>query len=412
MSTEKPVTAEVVPERTPTLKEIVADSKLGGSFNGWVERNEKPDLAAKLLAGKLEAGDLEELAALRDSFIERKKEVTQITENWGREENLKVFVDRYPELKKISGLVGVDGLKEAVSKVVEKISLSPEGVEGDKEGESQHKQLFGLFTKWAEASQTLAIAKGEAAKLLQGSELTHDEALAVSVLGDKTEREEKIKELLSAKNKGPAQEKGFWLWKRKDWSPEQKAMIEADAAKFSDEVPDGETKSGAEKLQAISSLTSEYSYREKEVAFKVAFLCSEEGTAEIGALIMGGETESKRMSFGDIKKELKKMQDKDAIKKDFYADAGEHFETFIGDASHAFDLSDEAQRVPAKEAFLKDFFERRADSAGAKRGGVFAWAYELLLEEFVKEFSAELAGETNVDPVKKKLIPKVVKAKK
>lgn len=75
MSTEKPVTAEVVPERTPTLKEIVADSKLGGSFNGWVERNEKPDLAAKLLAGKLEAGDLEELAALRDSFIERKKKL-------------------------------------------------------------------------------------------------------------------------------------------------------------------------------------------------------------------------------------------------------------------------------------------------------------------------------------------------
>lgn len=381
MVEKTPATTDPAEEKQPSLKEIFADKKLGRDFNVWLEGQDKTELAGKLVTGKLETADLDVLATEREKFVQRRKEADELKAGLGAQEVLSGFAQKFPEIRRIVELVGEDGVREVMLEVIDKMALAPD---------DDHESAYDSYNKWLATAEKLTVAQEEMKTMLADSELTADEAEALIAVDNAEERKEQIKKLLTKKGKGPAEEKGFWLWKRMDWSEEQQALINMNAAKFSDTAMAPGGKSGAEKMGQIKNLRTSLETKERDVLAQLRHCLSEKGVEEIGRVINGEKKAEEKGSFQDLKKEVAGESDKDKTMEEFFAYAGEGFAEYINESG--LPLGSIEEKDVAVDAFFDRFKADKLDSIlrNKKAEGFWVHIYGVVIEPFLDDLLGEM----------------------
>ncbi len=176
----------------PGLDEILAHPRDNALFSKYLENGNDEDqvLAAKLLAGKLEAEDFRTLSEKRKSFLEVKERAKNVSERL--EKNIDGIIAASPQMRDIAQVAGMDAIRKAVIKRMDEIAITDPGGFADLEG-----RFLGLTA--AEASIGRGNERIAAIAKEQGfTEQEYARALMAREAGDPYALEDLIKSKMGA----------------------------------------------------------------------------------------------------------------------------------------------------------------------------------------------------------------------
>jgi hypothetical protein len=114
------------PEDTLTLKEIMKDDKQNALLGEMVEHDgdaTDKEMFARLVSDKMETSDIDALSKFRGKFAERMRDAESIQEEL-TPELAREIAENNPDLKKVMGLVGPEGIVSAVQETIKKMAVS------------------------------------------------------------------------------------------------------------------------------------------------------------------------------------------------------------------------------------------------------------------------------------------------
>lgn len=389
---------EETKKEEPTLKEIIADKELSRDFNKWMEAQGKEDVMVKLVKGEVEKGDLAVLSGEREKFLERKSQEKVMEKVLLAEENLKGFVHGSPELESISELVGVEGVKDALTSVMREKAMA-------NESDTTHEDFFADYLLWVEASDEYDKQKKGLSDFLESIRLNEAEARSLVAVADENERRQIIEEIWQERGVAKTGSSGKWFWKKPAWSAEQQELINKTAEELSYELKnDGNRTRWSWINQELNEVQKKTAESKTQLTESLTVVLSENGSREIGRLLTAETSpKEKAMSFEEMKRSAKEAQKPDATEKQFFEYADDEFADFV--VAGKYDLDDSYQKEIALDNFMTHYREGLVSKA-EKEGGLWAAIYRAIIEPFLEEFLSELKKQTQVDKDKKKLIMK------
>jgi len=114
------------PEDTLTVKEILNNKEDSALFGDMLEHDggsTNKDLMARLVSGKMEAADIEELSKFRGQFSEKMRAAESVRGELTPELAQEIAKNN-PDIQKMIGLVGPEGIVKAVQETIKKMAVT------------------------------------------------------------------------------------------------------------------------------------------------------------------------------------------------------------------------------------------------------------------------------------------------
>jgi hypothetical protein len=106
----------------PALSEILKDQEESRLFSIYLDNNADLNLGMKILTGQLNEQDMLELSEKRTGFLEKKGKANEIKEKL--EKDMDRIIEASPDLKKISTVVGKEGIRKALTERVNDLAFT------------------------------------------------------------------------------------------------------------------------------------------------------------------------------------------------------------------------------------------------------------------------------------------------